>query len=268
MKRAETGKNMTGNILTGKIRMIALLAALLVSLLVSVTAFAGTASETINLKEGAKTSMTVSGAGSGWKAVSDNKSVVRVSKSGSTITLKAVNCGTANVNIKKNGRVLASYEVNVTSRSGMAASLLKSKAGYVITTASGTKTVKGSFDEDFAEEIRREVNEYRESCGLDALGRDKNLAETAMIRAAEISVLFEHTRPDGTPFYSIYTHHIHENLACRFSSATSLVRAWQGSASHQANLQSTKATTLEIGVFRKANGDGTYTNYIALAMGN
>ena len=64
--------------------------------------------------------------------------------------------------------------------------------------------VTGTCDYDAAYEILRLTNEHRARNGLPALTMDKNLLNFAMQRAAENSILYSHTRPNNTKWYTGY----------------------------------------------------------------
>ncbi len=48
------------------------------------------------------------------------------------------------------------------------------------------------------------LNEYRKSKGLPEMKISKELMAAAQLRAQESAIYFEHTRPDGSPFYTVF----------------------------------------------------------------
>ena len=61
-----------------------------------------------------------------------------------------------------------------------------------------TIKIDGYFDYKKANEVLTIVNKERANNGLAALKMDRSLLETAMQRAAETSIYWDHIRPDGT----------------------------------------------------------------------
>lgn len=102
------------------------------------------------------------------------------------------------------------------------------------------------------------INAERKKNGVSALVMNKELQATAMQRAAELSVSYSHTRPDGrsdsTAYPSSYSSWIRgENIAWGFSSASRVTDAWMDSLIHCANILSLDYTCVGIGCF-KYNG--------------
>lgn len=87
------------------------------------------------------------------------------------------------------------------------------------------------------EEVIRLLNEKRAELGLSQLTYDPNLAVSADIRAQEISVLFSHTRPDGSAWNtSGYGIGRGENLAYGQEDPMTVVFEWMASPTHQSNM--------------------------------
>ena len=91
--------------------------------------------------------------------------------------------------------------------------------------------------------LLRMVNEERRLLGLNQLVKDERLMKAAMIRASEQQVLFSHMRPDGTPFYTVFSQNgikgniRGENLAKgRRGRYDQVVLAWFESKGHRENL--------------------------------
>lgn len=83
------------------------------------------------------------------------------------------------------------------------------------------------------------INDYRVANGLNALVWDDNMSSGTAIRAQETSVLNEHTRPDGSAWYTVDPEHFYgENLAEAFDNAEDVVRAWIASPVHRGNILS------------------------------
>ena len=89
----------------------------------------------------------------------------------------------------------------------------------------------------------RMINEERRRLGLIQLVKDERLTRAAMIRAGEQQLCFSHTRPDGTPFYTVFSQIgirgtiKGENLAKGESGQyKQVVQAWFESKGHRENL--------------------------------
>ena len=93
-----------------------------------------------------------------------------------------------------------------------------------------------------AKEVLRLVNLEREKEGLAPLELDETLCGYSDVRAEETYALFEHTRPDGRPWYSILDDNGvdygtgGENIAAGYKSAEAVVKAWMESEGHRANI--------------------------------
>lgn len=86
-------------------------------------------------------------------------------------------------------------------------------------------------------EIIRLTNEYRQANGLNALAVDDRMEEAATTRALEASVLWSHTRPDGTQWYTANEDLLYgENLASYYTKPENVVNAWINSDAHRENL--------------------------------
>lgn len=91
---------------------------------------------------------------------------------------------------------------------------------------------------------------------LSGLVYDYQLERIAMQRAAEIALSFDHTRPDGSKFYSAYPSgymYCAENIAMGYSSAEATFKQWKEDAEryegqgHRRNMLSKSAGAIGIG---------------------
>lgn len=118
--------------------------------------------------------------------------------------------------------------------------------------------VAGSFDYDEAKRELACVNEEREKEGKDPLVMDADLQAAAMQRAAEISLHFSHTRPDGSTCFSALPDNVRgtigENIAFGRSSAESVTQQWMDSSGHRANILSDDYTSVGIGCYDLPGG--------------
>lgn len=91
-------------------------------------------------------------------------------------------------------------------------------------------SVSGSFNYDSARQMLDLVNQTRAAAGLGPLVYDYNLEDYAKQRAAELTVLNSHVRPDGTNVpYS-------ENYSIGWATASDAQNAFVNSSSHYANI--------------------------------
>lgn len=110
--------------------------------------------------------------------------------------------------------------------------------------------IDGTYDYQSAYEVLSLVNTQRTAQGLKALSMDKELLEAAMQRAAEIGVLFEHTRPNREDCFSIMPSASSrgENIAAGQYSAGSVMNSWMSSSGHKANILG-DFTSMGVGCF-------------------
>lgn len=97
------------------------------------------------------------------------------------------------------------------------------------------------------------VNKEREKAGKKALIMDQGLLETAMLRAAETVLLFDHTRPSGSVCYTANINMYGENIAYGSSTASGVMEQWMNSPLHKDNILDGQFTTIGIGCV-KYNG--------------
>ncbi len=109
-------------------------------------------------------------------------------------------------------------------------------------------------------EVLRLVNEERRKRGLGELTENPLLEGIADQRAEEITRLFEHTRPNGQSFDSLYEERgatgygcWGENVAMGQPDAAAVVAAWMKSQGHRENILKPEFTEIGIGV-RYENG--------------
>lgn len=124
-----------------------------------------------------------------------------------------------------------------------------------VQTAPGCTTVSGTIYYSKAYEVLNIVNQRRAENGQSALAMDKSLLESAMLRAAEITVAFSHTRPNGDDCFSVDDLAYGENIAYGFNSASSVMNAWMDSEGHRNNILRSGYKSVGIGCFYK---NGTY----------
>ena len=109
--------------------------------------------------------------------------------------------------------------------------------------------VSGKRDYTKAFEVLELVNAERAKQGLSALYMDSDLLEAAMIRAAECSVCFSHTRPDSSICFSANSKMIAENIAAGSSTAGGAMNVWMNSQGHKENIMNASHNSIGIGCF-------------------
>lgn len=116
--------------------------------------------------------------------------------------------------------------------------------------------IETSGNRNYAEAYRvlDELNRHRAANGLSLLVMDSELLETAMKRAAELSLYYGHTRPDGSDCFEIFPEKFRyypsaENIAIGFSSAESVMNAWKNSTGHNENMLTAGYNSVGIGCY-------------------
>ena len=122
-----------------------------------------------------------------------------------------------------------------------------------VSAAAGCTTVSGTKYYSKAYEVLTKVNEQRASNGEPALAMDASLMEAAMLRAAEITIKFEHTRPNGEKCFTVSGLAYGENIAYGYSSSEDVMTAWMNSDGHRRNILDSDYTSIGVGCFYKDN---------------
>ena len=78
------------------------------------------------------------------------------------------------------------------------------------------------------------INEERETAGVCPICGEKHLCCDSCVRSEEVTIQFSHTRPDGTPYYTVDPDHIYgEILLEGCSTPEEAVDLWMDSANHR-----------------------------------
>lgn len=118
-------------------------------------------------------------------------------------------------------------------------------SAYAVDLGGGkTATVYGYYDDAAANEIFRQLNEYRVANGLPAEGKDDKIVNAAKIRAVEASYSFSHDRPNGTMPDTLDERASGENIAgadhfvngSGKQLATHMMSNWKNSYGHNLNM--------------------------------
>ncbi len=128
-----------------------------------------------------------------------------------------------------------------------------------VTGSAASVTVDGTENYDFANDVLALVNQTRAEKGVAPLKFDESLLETAMQRAAELSLYYSHTRPDGSDCFTASSHAAtrrSENIAIGYNTPDKVMNGWINSPGHYANIMDADVTSIGIGCF--INSEGTY----------
>ncbi len=132
----------------------------------------------------------------------------------------------------------------------------------LVTVQTCTEAVTGAFHYAEAYKVLTLVNEHREGLGLDALTWDESMREAAEIRAAEATLSWSHTRPNGESWYTVSDLVKGENLAKGYDSAEAVFEAWMNSDGHRENIEWEQATAVYVSYFEISTG-----GYWAMELG-
>ena len=133
-------------------------------------------------------------------------------------------------------------------------------------------TISGVSDYSSAYEELDILNEYRLQNGLSALTMDEELLETAMQRAAEIAVFYDHTRPDYSDCFTAFPARSNgmmkrENIALGQRSAQEVMTSWKNSSGHNANILADGNRSVGIGCFIDSSGTAYWVQVFSNAYG-
>ncbi|MDO4492156.1 MAG: CAP domain-containing protein [Lachnospiraceae bacterium] len=109
--------------------------------------------------------------------------------------------------------------------------------------------VKGITANEYSFEILGYVNEARTSMGLSPLNMDESLLRAANQRAAELSVYYSHTRPNGESCFTVDEMVYGENIAAGYRSAAAVFNGWMNSEGHRANILGEDYDSIGIGCY-------------------
>lgn len=100
------------------------------------------------------------------------------------------------------------------------------------------------------------VNKERAAAGLAPLQMDTHLLDTAMLRAAELTLNFSHYRPNGWDCYSAFpagSWSYGENIGKGQDTAATVMHDWMASAGHRASILNPDFHTIGIGCVKAGN---------------
>ena len=119
-----------------------------------------------------------------------------------------------------------------------------------------------------ASEVLRLTNIERAKEGAQPLKYNKALQDAAMLRAKEISVIFSHTRPNGTDSSTagkdVGAAGISgENIAMGYGSPEDVVEGWMNSSGHKATMMMNSFCYMGVGFYKSDNGMYYWTQEFA-----
>ena len=153
-----------------------------------------------------------------------------------------------NIKIPSGVRYISNYAFNNNTTLDISATKLEKleDGSYRVLT---TIKIDGYFDYQKANEVLTIVNNERANNGLSALKMDRSLLETAMQRAAESSIYWNHIRPDGSYCFTANSKMTRENIAYGAWTAEQVMDMWINSSGHKANILSSDSKSIGIGCF-------------------
>lgn len=117
--------------------------------------------------------------------------------------------------------------------------------------------ISGTENYTYVNDVLDLVNQTRAAKGLPALVLDSGLLESAMQRAAENSLYYSHTRPDGSECFTIFNRGTRrsENIAVGYNSPQAVMNAWNTSPGHYQNIIDPYVRSIGIGCFKDNKGN-------------
>ena len=138
--------------------------------------------------------------------------------------------------------------------------------GQDITFSINGQQVTGHFDAQMSMQLVQMLNSYRASHGLGTLATTTALANAAMTRSKEITVVFDHVRPNGSICFTVSSAVSGENIAAGYENAQSFMNGWMNSPSHNANMLNGSFKAVGISVFAAKTAYG-YTYFAVQNFG-
>jgi len=126
-----------------------------------------------------------------------------------------------------------------------------------------------SFDvQRFVEVASAQINQMREENGISPIPTAPLLQEMCGQRAEELTSLYSHSRPNGTPWYTILGEYginmncvAGENIAAGYDTPESVVEGWMNSAGHRKTILNESYDYFAVGVYYKENDPDYYFYY-------
>ncbi len=106
----------------------------------------------------------------------------------------------------------------------------------------------GSYQDDYARDLAKIINEVRKEKGIYPLVWDNKLAEAAKIRAKEVSQKLSHTRPDGSQWNTVNPNVKGENLSQFNLSPAAVLSVQMSLDTYSGNILRERSDFIGIGV--------------------
>ena len=100
------------------------------------------------------------------------------------------------------------------------------------------------------------INAIRKENNVPELKWDKDMYKPMQTRAKELQKKFDHSRPDGSSCFTVYSQLHGENIAKGYTSADKAVEGWMNSKGHKDNILNKSFKRTAIGYIKK--GSDTY----------
>ena len=120
---------------------------------------------------------------------------------------------------------------------------------------------------EFADKVFELTNAERIKAGLPTFEKSDALSAAARTRAWEITVDYNHNRPDGDSYSSIFDENniswraIGENIAAGQKTPERVIEAWMNSPGHRANILDEDFTYLGVGYYYIKDDSENYYHY-------
>lgn len=118
-------------------------------------------------------------------------------------------------------------------------------------------------EQEYIDEVLELINKERRAAGLTAFTTTDKLTEAAAVRAEELTEKFDHMRPDGRSWSTVFSDFgisgaTGENVAAGQATPEAVVKAWMNSQGHRENILSTRSSKIGIGYYKT---DSDYRHY-------
>ena len=113
----------------------------------------------------------------------------------------------------------------------------------------GGLKISGTYLYSEAEKVLTLVNQERGKLGLEPVEMDRELLEGAMIRSAELNVLYSEQRPNGASFDSVSSKARAENRLIGVSSAREAMEVWMQSEGFKSHILDPEVKSIGVGCF-------------------
>jgi len=181
-----------------------------------------------------------------WKLKKGYVTIKFSANGGSKVTTKAVKKSQKAGKLSVSKRAMYKFAGWYTKKSGGKKYTSKTKIKKSITLYAHWKASASG-------KVMNLVNKERKKAGVASLKASANLTAAAGVRAKEISVLFSHTRPDGTSCFTASDLMRGENIAYGTwkVSAKEVMKMWMNSSGHKENILRPGFKTIGVAVYYK-----------------